>query len=236
MHLNRRHALAALIALCAFGLLPARAALAADDLEKVLARLDASSANFHALQADFVYDTETKDPVPDSEIQKGTVYYQRNGTALKMAAHIDEDDHHPVVKTYTYSGGLLALYDNTNGNNQVTRITKAGAYEGYLLLGFGASGKDMKQKWDMKYLGSETIDGVKTEKLEMVAKDAGVRKNISKVTIWVDPERAISLKQRFDLSNGSYRLGTYKNLRMTQSFPASDFTFKTDGKTTYINQ
>ena len=66
------------------------------------------------------------------------------------------------------------------------------------MLGFGASGKDLAAKWEIKYLGPETLDGVKTEKLEMVAKDPAVRKNIRKVTIWVDPENGVSLKQLFD--------------------------------------
>ena len=39
------------------------------------------------------------------------------------------------------------------------------------MLGFGASGKDLAEKWDIKYAGEETVDGVKTEKLELVAKD-----------------------------------------------------------------
>ena len=30
----------------------------------------------------------------------------------------------------------------------------AAKYESYLLLGFGASGKELADKWDIKYLGS----------------------------------------------------------------------------------
>ena len=63
------------------------------------------------------------------------------------------------------------------------------------MLGFGASGKDLEEKWTIKYLGKETIDGIATDKLELVAKDPDVRKNIPKVTIWMDTARAVSLKQ-----------------------------------------
>ncbi len=48
----------------------------------------------------------------------------------------------------------------------------------YLLLGFGASGKELSDKWDITYAGQETLDGVNTEKLDLVAKDASVRKNL----------------------------------------------------------
>ena len=54
------------------------------------------------------------------------------------------------------------------------------------MLGFGASGKELPKKWDIKYAGPETVDGMKTDKLELVAKDPTVRKNLPKVTIWMD--------------------------------------------------
>ena len=65
------------------------------------------------------------------------------------------------------------------------------------MLGFGASGSELEGKWDIKYLGTEKIDNVTTDKLELVAKDPDVRKNISKVTIWLDTARAVSLQAAF---------------------------------------
>ena len=73
--------------------------------------------------------------------------------------------------------------------NQVTVLTKFSQYQDWFMLGFGASGKELEQKWDIKYLGSEKIDGIKTDKLEMIAKDPAVRKNVLKLTLWMDSER-----------------------------------------------
>ena len=39
------------------------------------------------------------------------------------------------------------------------------------MMGFGASGKELARKWEITDDGSETIDGTKTEKLELVARD-----------------------------------------------------------------
>ena len=47
------------------------------------------------------------------------------------------------------------------------------------MLGFGASGKELEEKWNITYLGQETLDGVKTDKLELVPKDPAIRKNLS---------------------------------------------------------
>jgi outer membrane lipoprotein-sorting protein len=220
----------------ALAILPGRIAAAAtppapiDPKDAVLQRLNNGAAKFHATSAEFVFDTEYLSPVPDSDIQSGTVYYQRNGTTFKMAAHIDK----PVTKVYTYSNGQLNVYDKPT--NQVTRISKASNYESYLMLGFGANGNELADKWEIKYLGPELIDGVKTEKLELVAKDSDVRKNLNKVTIWIDPERAVSLRQRFDENQSTYRICSYSHFTFAQSLPADDFTFKTDPNPTFVNR
>jgi outer membrane lipoprotein-sorting protein len=77
---------------------------------------------------------------------------------------------------------------------------------------------------------------VKTEKLELVAKDPAVRKVLPKVTIWVDPDRAVSLKQVFDEGPGAYRVCLYSHFKTNQPLPPDAFTFKTDRQTEIINQ
>ena len=214
-------------------LLPAGGAFA-EDLKSVLARLDAAAANFHATSADFEFDTVQTDPVPDTEVQKGTVYYSRKGSAFEMGVHIHEVNGRPVPKVMVVSGGQFQLYEQLT--NQVTRSNKVSKYESYLVLGFGASGKDLEQKWNMKYLGQETLNGVTVEKLELIAKDPEVLKIFPKVTIWVDPARGVSLKQYFDQGSGQSRTCTYTNIKVNQALPADAFTFKTDSKTQFINR
>ena len=219
-------------------LLAARVASAVPADEKVkdavLRRLDLAAANFHSTSADFEFDAVETDPIPDKDVQKGTVYYERKGNSFQMAAHIHELNGKIASKVYSYASGVFNLYEKLT--NQVTRFSKASQYEGYLMLGFGASGKDLEQKWEIKYLGSEVIDGVKTDKLELVAKDPAVRKNIPKVTIWLDTERAVSLKQVFEEGPGQYRVCFYYNFKTNQPLPADAFTFKTDKQTVYVNR
>ena len=228
MQKGRRFVLAAV-----FAFLPVGAARA-EDLKSVLAKLDAAAANFRNTSADFQFDTVQTDPIPDTEVQTGTVYYSRKGTAFQMGAHINEINHKPVPKVMVVSGGEFQLYEKLQ--DQVTRSKKVSKYESYLVLGFGASGKDLEQKWTMKYLGSETMGGVKVEKLELLAKDPDVLKLFPKVTIWVDPDRGVSLKQYFDQGQGQSRTCTYTNIKVNQSLPADAFTFKADSKTQYIDR
>ena len=124
--------------------------------------------------------------------------------------------------------------------NQLTTYGKAAQYESWFMLGFGASGKDLEQKWEIKYIGSETLlDGktsVKTEILEMVPKDPAIRKNLSKVKMWVDPERGVSLKQILYFGPTEYKVCVYFNISVNQPLLAGVFTLKTNSKTVRVNR
>jgi outer membrane lipoprotein-sorting protein len=223
-----------LAAAFALAMAPARPAFAADDLPTVLHKLDAASANFRSTSADFEFDTVTTEPIFDKDVQKGAVYYKRDSRNSQMAAHISEVNGRPVPKVVVSSGGTIKLYEQKI--NQVTILTKFSQYQDWFMLGFGASGKDLEQKWDIKYLGSEKIDGINTDKLEMIAKDPAVRKNILKLTLWMDSDRGVSVRQLFDQGQGQTRTCHYTNIKVNQTLPSDAFTFKTDKQTRTITQ
>lgn len=232
MRLKRYFAVAALVALA---MASSRALPAAPgSLQDVLAKLNQSAKNFRGASADFEFDTNQTDPVPDTDVLKGVAYYERNGAKFQMAAHIASENSKPVVKTYTFSGGVLKL--DEPGVNQVTTISQASKFTDYIMLGFGASGDELASKWDITYQGPETVNGIATEKLELVAKDPTVRKNFPKVTIWMDASRAVSVKQLFDQGEGRSRVNTYSNIKVNQALPKDAFTFKTDSKTQFVNR
>jgi outer membrane lipoprotein-sorting protein len=209
-------------------------AFATGDLNATLAKLDAAAAKFKSTSADFQFDSVITDPIPDTEVQKGTAYYQRKGNTFQMSAHIREVNGKKVPKIYVISGGTLRLDEPLI--NQVTTLSKISQYEGYLMLGFGASGKDLADKWEITDDGPETINGTNTEKLELVAKDPKVKKNLPKVIVWIDLDRGVSLKQYFDEGQGQSRTCTYSNIKINESLPGDAFTFKTDSKTQYVNR
>jgi outer membrane lipoprotein-sorting protein len=211
------------LALVALAILPLRPAHA-QDLATVLAKLDAAAKDFHTTTATVEFDSIQTDPVPDTDVQKGTAYYQRSGTTFQMAGHINEHNNHPSGKTYVLSHGVLRISE-TGKEADAKTITQASKYEGYLMLGFGASGSQLAEKWDIKYLDQEKIDGVLTDKLELVAKDPTVRKNIVKVTAWMDTTRAVSLKVIFDEGQGQSYVCHYTNIKVNQPLPKNAFNF-----------
>jgi outer membrane lipoprotein-sorting protein len=215
-------------------LFPVRAVFAADDLKSALAELNAAAVKFHSASADFDAVNELTEPVPDKEVQTGAVYFDRKGSSFEIGIHFEKDNGRVVPKIIVIKGGVFTMYEKLT--NQVTKSNRAGKYEGYLSLGFGASGKDLEAKWNMTYLGSETMNGVKVAKLDLIAKDPDVLKIFKKVTIWIDTDRGVSLKQYFDEGQGQSRTVVYSNIKVNQSLPSDAFTFKTDSKTQFVNR
>jgi outer membrane lipoprotein-sorting protein len=210
---------------------PVQTAARDEKLDHILRQLDEAAKRFHNTSADFEYDTVQTDPVPDKDVQKGSVYYEREGKTLEMAAHINERNGHAINNIYTYTNSVLRLY--SGADNKVTTYNKVSQFESYLMLGFGASGHDLEDKWEIRYIGPEVLvdNGVKvkTENLELVAKDPAVRKTIPKVQIWIDTERGVSLKQVFQETGGEYRVSVYFNFKLNQPLPKSAFTLPAEG-------
>jgi outer membrane lipoprotein-sorting protein len=242
MHRGIKLVIASFAALVLLGGLAASAAPADQrDLKQVLQQLNTSAANFHSTSANVQVDYVQSDPVYEKDIDKGTVEYKRTGKSFQMAVHFREEatdvqdgkpaKFKPVPKELLVAGGKAILYEKLT--NQV-HTRDASKFESYAILGFGASGTQLADKWDITYLGAEPlVDGktsIVTDKLELVAKDPEVRKLLPKVTIWIDPNRAVSLKQVFDEGQGQSRTCFYSNIKLNPTLPESDFTINTDSK------
>src|ERR1700692_949928 len=108
MALSRRHLV--LAGVFAFAM-AAHPAFAADDLEKVLARLDASAAKFKSAQTQIVWDNVQTKPIEDDEKQTGTALFERKDGQMKIAVHLKTFDGKPVQKDMVYADGVGKLYE-----------------------------------------------------------------------------------------------------------------------------
>ena len=67
--------------------------------------MDQAAANFHNAQCDFVSDQYQK-VVDDHDIQKGTMYFRRQGDDVEMAADFPAPDKKYVL----FTGNLVSYY------------------------------------------------------------------------------------------------------------------------------
>jgi outer membrane lipoprotein-sorting protein len=206
-------------------------------LAGVLAQLDTASHSFKDARADLKADYYER-VIKDTSTQTGPIYFERHGASIEMGAVLSEQGAKP--KVIDYSNGTLRMFDP--GVDQITQVKAGpnqGQFESFLTLGFGGSGHDLATAWNIDDKGPEVLsDGgrpVKTEKLDLVSKDPGIRGKVSHVTIWVDPARSVSLKQIFYLPSGDTRTNTYSNIKLNVSIDKGTFKMRTDGHTTTVN-
>jgi outer membrane lipoprotein-sorting protein len=211
-------------------------ASAADDLDKVLAKLDASAAKFKSAQGDVTWDHEQVQPLPDSDIQAGTVLFERKGGQVEMALHIKTDNKKPVFKDLVYAGGVGKLYDHQLKQMQVFQLgDKRAQLDTFLTLGFGGSGKDLQKSWVVTYAGSESVGGVSAAKLQLVPRDAEVAKTTPKVLLWIDLDKGVAVKQQRYEPSGDFVVFSYNNLRLNGSVPSGAFDLKPPSGTQIVN-
>jgi outer membrane lipoprotein-sorting protein len=216
--------------LCGFGPAPQPNPSETCALECVLKKMDDAAANFHTTQADFVWDAYQR-VVDETDTQKGTVYYRRSGQAIEMMAEIKEPD----AKFVLYKEGKVQVYQPkieqviqypTGGHNEI---------ESYLVLGFGGSGQDLMKSFDVSYVGDEAVAGTATAKLQLIPKSEKFRNNVSKIVLWIDLGRGISLQQQFYQTQGDYRLAKYSAVRVNTKIGNEVFQLKTTKKTQFVS-
>ena len=106
----------------------------------------------------------------------------------------------------------------------------------HLSSGFGGSGHDLLKSYDVKFLGSETVNGIAAGKLELIPKSDRLRNNIARVLLWIDPARGISVQQQLFEPGNNYRLAKYSDIKINQKLPEDAFKLKTTNKTQFVSK
>jgi len=200
-------------------------------LESVLKTMDTAAANFQTAQADFVWN-QYQNVVAETDTQKGTIYYRRAGKNIEMMADIKEPDRKYVL----YKDGKIQIYQPKI--EQVIQYSAGGNQndiEGYLVLGIGGSGQELAKAYEVTLQGEETINGIPTAKLQLIPKSEKVRNYFTKIFLWIDLSRGISVQQQFMQPQGDYRLTNYSSIRLKEKIGNDVFQLKTTKKTQFVS-
>lgn len=199
-------------------------------LETALTQMDQAATNFRGAEADFEWDQYQK-VVNETDVQKGKIYFRRQGRETQMSAAITEPDHKFVI----FADGKIRFYQP-----RIEQITEyeAGKHrsevESFLVMGFGGKGHDLVKSFDVTHQGFEMIDGVETVKLKLAPKVKKVSEMFSTIVLWIDLRRDISLKQQFLEPSGDYRIAHYTNIKINQKVPENVFKLNTTSKTKVV--
>lgn len=219
--LNRLLGIATLI-LFAFvaGTLSASQEAARWTADSVLERIDKSAADFRSLTAD-IEQMKYTDVVKDTSRETGQIFVRRD---QKMRIELSKPDPKTILRT----GDSLFIYTPKINRVEEYNLGKHRAIiDQYMRLGFGTKSQDLRKSYDIKLAGEEEVDHRKSLLLELTPKSEEVRKQITKIEMWVDESSWLPVQQKFfEVGGGDYFLVKYSN--MMKNLKIGDSKFKQD--------
>jgi outer membrane lipoprotein-sorting protein len=188
--------------------------------QTVLAMMDKSAADFRSLTADIEH-TKYTEVVKDTSTETGQIFVRRD---QKMRIEISKPDPRTILRT----GDSLFVYTPKIKRVEEIDLGKDRAMlDQYLLLGFGSKSQNILKSYDVALTGEDEIDHRKTFVLELTPKSEAIRRQITKIQMWIDPSSWLPLQQKFfEGESGDYFLSHYSN--MMKNLKISDAKFKQD--------
>lgn len=198
-----------LLPLC---LLAACAALHAQNVKDILARMDQAAPNFHAISANVRMLTYTA-ILSDTTIENGTLKMQRlkPGDVRAVIDFSGQTD----AREIAFFGKIVRIYYPKLHEYQDYDLGKnSNMLNQFLLLGFGSSGRELAQSYNITLEGSEKVAGQDTAKLLLIPKDPKVLERLKQVEVWIPNNAAYPVQQQFDEPSGNYRRATYTDIQL----------------------
>jgi outer membrane lipoprotein-sorting protein len=190
----------------------------AGSLEETLARLDKSAAAFRGLTAGVRVTSYTAIVKETTEETGKITIYRPKPRDLAMLVEFVQ----PSPRAVAFQGRKVQMY---YPKLQVVREYDLGKQSGlvdqYLLLGFGTPGSELKKSYTLKFGGEETLNGVKTDRLELVPLGTEAVKHVRMFEIWVSQQDGIVVQQKLHQPSRDFMLFTYTDMKLNPALTAS---------------
>jgi outer membrane lipoprotein-sorting protein len=189
----------------------------AQSLAGFLARLDGNAPTFSAATASLTW-LDHQAVIETEERQSGTVVIKRtSANKAQFVARFTQPDEYAValrentVERYTPRNNLIQEYDISNYRELA---------QTFMLLGFGMTGRQLAASFEITGLRSESISGQKATHLDLRPKAPDVRKQVSRIELWISDELGCAIQQKFHYPDTSYKLVTFTNLKLNPKLDA----------------
>ena len=186
-------------------------------LDNLLKQMDTQAADFHSLTADLER-TKVTVVVNDKSTESGKIVVRSDD---KMRIELTQPDERTILRDgdnfYIYNPKIRRVEEYNLGK-------KKSLVDQFLLLGFGTSGSSLKESYTLTLQGEETLDNRKVLRLELLPKTDEVRKQLSKIQLWLDESTWLPVQQQFfETGSGDYFIIRYRNINRNVRIPDNDF-------------
>jgi outer membrane lipoprotein-sorting protein len=187
------------------------------NLDEVLKQMDRQQSQFQSLSAS-IERTKVTVVVNDRSTESGQIEIRRDG---RMRIDLTSPDQKTILRDgdhlYVYTPKIRRVeeYDLGKHRDLVDQL---------LLLGFGTSGESLKRSYLITLEGEETLSGQRVVRLELTPRSDEVRKQISKIELWMNEGTWLPAQQQFyETGSGDYSIIQYLNVARNVSIPDARF-------------
>lgn len=196
--------------------------------EAVLKQIDRQAKAFESLTAD-VERTKVTVVVNDRSTESGQIQVRRDD---KMRIDLTSPDPRTILRdgdhlfVYTPKTHQVEEYDLSKHRDLVDQL---------LLLGFGTSAESLKKGYLLTVEGEEPMGSQKVLRVELTPKSDGVRRQISKIELWLDESSWLPVQQKFyETGTEDYFVIRYTNFARNVPLPDSRFKPRWPGGVTRV--
>jgi len=186
-------------------------------VEAVLKQVDRQAKAFQSLTAN-VERTKVTVVVDDRSTESGQMQVRRDD---KMRIELTSPDPRTILRdgdhlfVYTPKTHQVEEYDLSKHRDLVDQL---------LLLGFGTSAENLKKSYLLTVEGEEMMGTQKVVKLELTPKSEEVRRQVSKIELWLDESNWLPAQQKFyETGTEDYFIIRYTNFARNVALPDSRF-------------
>jgi outer membrane lipoprotein-sorting protein len=188
--------------------------------ESVLDMMDKSARDFHTLTADIEHIKYT-DVVKDTSSETGKLFVRRDE---KMRIEFMTPDRRTILRN---GDSLFVFTPKINRVEEYDLGKNREMVDQYVLLGFGSKSENIKKNYLVTLLGETEFDHRKTVMLELTPKSDQVRKQITRIQMWIDEASWLPVQQKFfESGSEDYLIFHYTN--MMKNLKIGDSQFKQD--------
>jgi outer membrane lipoprotein-sorting protein len=193
---------------------PAAPSLSLDD---VLKQMNREQGQFQSFTAS-IERTKVTVVVNDHSTESGQIEVRRDG---KMRIDLTSPDPKTILRDgdhiYVYTPKIRRVeeYDLGKRRDLIDQL---------LLLGFGTSGDSVKKSYLITLQGEDSFNGQRVVHLELTPRADDVRKQISKIELWLNEGNWLPAQQQlFETGSGDYSIIRYSNVARNVPIPDARF-------------
>jgi outer membrane lipoprotein-sorting protein len=188
-------------------------------LEYVLSMMDRSAQDFRSLTAAIEHVKYTA-AVQDTSTESGVIWVRKDS---KMRIDFQSPDPRTILR----NGDNLYIYTPKINRVEEINIGKHRAMADQYLALFGMRTDALRKNYSIALTGEEELDGHKAAILELTPNSEEVKRQISKIQMWVDESSWMPVQQKFfETAPGDYFLSHYT--KVMKNLKLGDGKFKPD--------